>query len=94
MAADKNYTDEMNAIRSDVKALRSDLGKLISALGTDFEAKSDDIKQAAKEKMKMARKKGEDGLLHVERTVEENPMTSIMAALGIGFLIGAFLNRR
>lgn len=94
MAADKNYSSEIDAIRSDVKSLRDDVSALVSALGSDLGAKGDDIKQAAAERIKKARKKGEDGLHQVEHVVEENPMTSLMAALGIGFLIGALLNRR
>lgn len=94
MVAEKNYTDEMDAIRKDVKALRNDLGKLVSALGTDLEAKGEDIKQAAREKINTVREKSKDSLHQIEETIEENPMTSLMAALGIGVLIGVFLNRR
>ncbi|GER00128.1 hypothetical protein JCM17845_07510 [Iodidimonas gelatinilytica] len=94
MATEKKYTDEMDALKADVQKLRADIAALVGAFGDDASAKGQEAREAAARRLREARAKSEAGLKQIEGSIEQNPLTALAIALGLGFLVGALLNRR
>ncbi|GAB4574659.1 MAG: hypothetical protein Tsb008_12770 [Rhodothalassiaceae bacterium] len=94
MAAGKDYSAEIDAIKNDVTSLREDIGKLVGALGEDLGERGADARAEALRRFEALEARGRAAGADLERRIEENPLTALAAALGIGFLIGALLSRR
>lgn len=78
--------DEFSALRSEL----SEIGKTVSKLArTATDEGRDRIRAAADHSRDQARQTW--GAF--EKEIEERPMTSIAAALGIGFILGKLLDR-
>lgn len=84
---------ELQELREEFSALKSELseiGKTVSQLArTATDEGRDRIRAAADQSREQARQTW--GAF--EKEVEERPMTSIAAALGIGFILGKLLDR-
>ncbi|GAK32541.1 hypothetical protein JCM17846_22490 [Iodidimonas nitroreducens] len=94
MATEKNYATEIDAIKGDVHQLREDISALLSAFGDDAGESGAQAREAALAKLRQARAQGTAHLQQVEKSIEDNPLIALAGALGLGFLIGALLNRR
>jgi len=92
--ANRDYSSEIDALKTDVKSLRDDIASLVGALGEDLEQRGEGARHAAAERLRRAQAQGKESLDEVERSIERNPLTALATALGIGFLIGALLGRR
>lgn len=94
MATNKDYATEIDAIKADMTALRDDVRGLVAVLGDDLGERGAKAREEALKRFSELRARGAKVGSEVERTIEENPLTALAAALGIGFLIGALISRR
>ncbi len=87
----------MLPLRRNLSALRKDLAALTQALTDDARSRVNSAAQAATEGIRAARKdiedKGRESVAAVSHQVQENPITSILTAAGVGFVLGALLRR-
>lgn len=87
----------MQKIETDLKRLQADIVNLTKAVSGDVENGVDSFAKAADEHLDeaatYARVLGAEGKEKVSNTVTSNPLASLAAAAGIGFVIGAVLRR-
>ena len=97
--------EDFEALQKDLRALRSDMDRLVASLTQEQKAKADRLKASAEEVYGKAREKARDSLDNaaalgrelvatLERSVAERPLTTLLAAFGVGMAIGHFLRRR
>lgn len=88
---------ELSKLRDDVVSLAGTLRDITSdEVHATVDAIRDRLDKAAAEAHKAARRAnaGVHGAADaIEGAIEEHPFTSILIALGLGFLIGAFMRR-
>ena len=96
---------DVNALRKDIEALRGDLESLAkniksmgegkiqqaSALGT---AKIDELRSELERRVDDLREQGRESVATVERTIQEKPLMTLLAAFGAGMLIARLLERK
>ena len=96
---------DVNALRKDIEALRSDLESLAknikslgegkiqqaSALGT---AKIDGLRSEIERRVDDLREQGRESVATLERTVQEKPLMTLLAAFGAGMLMARLLERK
>ena len=103
MAQEKDLQEELATLKADVNKLREDVGDLLGVLrelGADkmTSAKSslDDELERRREEIRAAlsgaRAKGAQAADAVEGEIAQHPLSSVMAAFGIGFLIARLLD--
>lgn len=73
---------EVQSIRDDVDQLKQDLRSLLEGLGEEGRAKVHSLETRMYSEKDRA-----------EQCIREHPMTSVVAALGVGVLIGGLLRR-
>lgn len=76
-----NPRDDLEAIKADMRELREDLRKLANSVGDRAVGEAREFRGSVQEKV-------EEQLQGVERYVETRPLTSILAAFGVGLLVG------
>lgn len=104
-----NYERAVDTLWKDFKELRTDLKAVIDALhSTARERVRDHVDDArnraseaatrgaerVREAAASAAQAGQNALQRVRTTVEERPVLSLLAAIGIGALIGGLFHRR
>jgi ElaB/YqjD/DUF883 family membrane-anchored ribosome-binding protein len=76
----------------EMKALRDDLAALAGTVKDMAAQRAEAVVGAAKETMKMtaaeAQRRGEAMALEVEDMIRERPLTSVLVAVAVGYLIG------
>ncbi|RMD86609.1 MAG: hypothetical protein D6807_09360 [Alphaproteobacteria bacterium] len=92
--ANKDFTTEIDAIKGDVSKLREDMKALVEAVGETLEERGEEARARAAERLKAARERGEESLDELGKSIEQHPLTAVLTALGIGFLVGALVSRR
>lgn len=92
--AEPKYSEDVDALKADVKALRDDLARLVGAVGDDLEGQGDAARADMRRRLDSVRARGQATLDDIESRIERNPLTALATALGIGFLIGALLGRK
>ena len=99
-AGDRSYQTleaELSKLRDDVASLAGTVRGIASdEVHATVDAIRDRLDKAAGEARKAARRAkagANDAADALEGAIEEHPFTSILIALGLGFLIGAFLRR-
>ena len=103
MATDTNLQNELETLKADVAKLRSDVGELVDtlkALGVEkvsgAKASLDEELEKRREELRDALKgvkaRGERAASAVEGEITEHPMSSVVAAFGMGFLIAKLLD--
>ena len=92
------------ALEAELAKLRDDIGSLaktVRDLGSG-EAQAvvdavrdrlDKVSAEARRASRRARAGAQDAADTVQHAIEDNPLTSVLIALGLGFIIGAFLRR-
>jgi ElaB/YqjD/DUF883 family membrane-anchored ribosome-binding protein len=97
MATD-DINKEMNQIKADINALREDVASLVRALK---DAGMEQGRQAYDQAYESVRQAGEsvgnrasDAYSAFGREVEQRPLTSVLSAFGIGFVVGMLLDHR
>lgn len=106
---DRDFRDEVDALRSDLKSVREDIGRLRAAGGEAAE----EAVQAARRRLedeagrlmdRLRGRRGETGgegeaaarnvFADVQEEFRERPTTTLLASFGVGVLVGWMLRRR
>jgi ElaB/YqjD/DUF883 family membrane-anchored ribosome-binding protein len=97
---DDGLRDDVDRIKADLGSLKSDLTDLTKALvdfGKDTVRGAKDEAQGKVEQLRGAverlRARGSDIMDDVEERVTANPTVSLLAAFGLGFILGKVLDR-
>ena len=89
---------DFEQLRENFQTLRGHLGKVgesrLSEAGAKGREHIDEIETMMKSLAQDLRVRGELGVAKVEDTIRERPMTSLLAAFGIGMLISMLLTGR
>jgi len=103
MAREKDIQKDIEAIRADIAALSDTLGRLASAVHDARSTMRDSMKTAAKDAAKETAGAGEElfadtvklgsdtadaAVSSLDAIIRRNPITAVLTALGIGFLLG------
>ncbi|QGT78445.1 DUF883 family protein [Guyparkeria halophila] len=106
-APQKDNNAELEAVKADLAQLRGDVGDLLKAFKEQNEARvrdragqaRDEVKAAFDEGMEtlnrgyqQARQHGEKRVEEAEQLVGNHPLTSVVAAFGVGFVIAKLLD--
>lgn len=100
-----NVTDELKndiaKLRDDFKGLGDDVKKLLELktawagkVGTTIGHEASDAWADVQKKLKIARSRGEKAVDDVTLQIEDHPWGSILAAAGVGVIIGLLIHRR
>ena len=103
MATETNLHEEMETLKADVAKLRSDVGDLLDVLKALGAEKVGDAKATLDEQLERRREELRDALMGakargeraqqaVEGEIADHPLSSVMAAFGMGFLIAKLLD--
>ena len=93
-----NYSEEMDAVKSDLVTLKSDLANLTKSVKADAQTNAAELRDNASIKLKAAQKNAlEAGTKSKEKaqlTIKKSPIASIAATAGLGLIVGALMARR
>ncbi|PZQ17768.1 MAG: hypothetical protein DI565_03235 [Ancylobacter novellus] len=78
-----------SALEADLAALRDDVARLTDTLQSLLADGAATAKNAAREGVDTARAKVEGAAEDLSDAVVENPLTSVLIALGVGYVVGA-----
>lgn len=99
-STDKSYQDleaELGKLRGDIASLAKtvrDIGSSEAQVVLDaVKDRLDKVSTEARRASRRAKAGAQDAADTVQGAIEENPFTSVLIALGLGFIIGAFLRR-
>jgi ElaB/YqjD/DUF883 family membrane-anchored ribosome-binding protein len=104
MNASKNTDADYNALRDDLASLKGDMANLISHLGERAASGAQSaangaqgalgmIDERAREALRSASAEGDRAVKAMGQKVEEQPVTALLIALGIGYIGGRLLAR-
>lgn len=104
MVASKNIDSDYNALRDDLAALKGDMANLISHLsdraagGAQSAANGAQsalgmMDDRARDALRSASAEGDRAVKAMGQKVEEQPVTALLIALGIGYIGGRLLAR-
>jgi ElaB/YqjD/DUF883 family membrane-anchored ribosome-binding protein len=90
MATD--YDKAIDSLRADMKDLRGDLRAVVEAIKDSAREKVSDVRERSEERLHEAaenlRNAGKRARKRVAESLEENPLLTILAAIGMGSLVG------
>jgi ElaB/YqjD/DUF883 family membrane-anchored ribosome-binding protein len=99
-STDKSYQaleGELAKLRDDIAALAKTVHDIGSgeaqAVVDSVRERLDKVSAEARKASRRARAGAQEAADTVQGAIEENPVTSVLVALGLGFIIGAFLRR-
>lgn len=84
---------ETEALKKDMEKLRQDLSALAEAVKNSSRQHAREGMDAARAKFDEARREAAGQAEQVGDQIKERPFTSVLAALGIGLLIGKLISR-
>jgi ElaB/YqjD/DUF883 family membrane-anchored ribosome-binding protein len=104
MSAAKTTDTDINALRDDLAALKGDMANLIAHLsdraanGAQSAANSAQsalgmVDERTRDVLRSASAEGDKAIRAVGQKVEEQPVTALLIALGIGYIGGRLLQR-
>jgi ElaB/YqjD/DUF883 family membrane-anchored ribosome-binding protein len=104
MAEQSGLQEEIDALKADLSNLRSDLSELTGAMRemgyskagewrSAFEDEVNERREDLRRAMGSARQRGQAAEDEFERRVGEHPWGSLLAALGVGFLLAKVWDR-
>lgn len=104
-ARDTDGDKDLAALREDLARLREDIASIKGTIAGIGKRSASEAKEAGSAKLGELRdeleqfgdnmySRGHDALAGVERTVHDRPLTSLLAAFGIGLVLSKFLDRR
>ena len=96
---------EFDDLKTDIDKLRADLSSLTKHMKEVGNSAAADAKKAGADKVdelrnelertaQQLKRQGEASVAEVEKTIQEKPLLSLLAAFGVGMLITRFLDRR
>lgn len=93
-----NYTEEMDAVKKDLKTLKADLSKLTESVSSDAKANARDLRDKTAQKFDEAKssavKAGTESRNKAEQAIKDNPIVGVVATAVLGLIAGALLTRR
>lgn len=92
--AQRDFADEIDAIRTDLGSLREDIGKLVGAAGRSASVQVRDGAERMRESADLLMKRGRKGAVAVGRQIEHHPYASLFTALSVGMVLGRLLDKR
>lgn len=101
----KDPNAEIDAIKADIANLREDMSELIQSLKERGKDKTDEVKDKARaqldesierlaEAYQAVKGQGTDFAEQTNKQIEQNPVMSVLTALGVGVLVGSLLSRK
>ncbi len=101
--ADEELRAELEALKEDLARLRADLGGLVEALkeaGAERvegyrERAAEELRrrrEAVEERLGAARERGRQAVEELGEGVGEHPISSLLAAFGVGFILARLLD--
>ena len=95
MAESDNLAKEMEQLKKDLQSLQNDVSSVAKALKDAGVAEGKKAYNQAKGQGEALYARGESAAGAVGSKIDENPLTSVFTAFGVGFIIGSLLlNRR
>ena len=95
--ATTNSGTEVEALKEDMKAVRKDIVALTQALSNEARGSlnraAHSVSDSAHAASQAAQQAGREGVAAVSRQVETHPVTSLLTAAGVGFMLGLLLRR-
>lgn len=88
-----NTDREFKELRKELDGLKSDMGDIAETLGKIARGSAEHGRERIKGAADYSRQQAREALGTVEKEVEERPLTSLAVALGIGFVLGRFIDR-
>lgn len=79
---------------ADIAALKDDVARLTDTLQTLLADGAATARNAAREGVDTARQKATDAADDLSESIEQNPLTAVLIALGVGYVVGALGRRR
>jgi hypothetical protein len=93
----KDVSESVQALKDDLSKFKTDMLELVKSLVHDGQARGTAfgrrLREAAAAKIDHARQAGECRIEHVEERIATHPIASVLAALGVGVLMGRFLRK-
>lgn len=83
---EKSIEKELEALKADLTSVKNDLRDLVDGLVDRAKSETDDITQSARKNIRL-------GVTSVEESIEQNPFTTVLVALGVGMILGKVLSR-
>ncbi|RMG27615.1 MAG: DUF883 family protein [Gammaproteobacteria bacterium] len=101
--ADEALQQELERLKADIARLRADLGAVSEALKATAAAQAEAARERAREKAEQARENlqqkvdealsaGQQVAAQLDRKVADNPMTALLAAFGVGFVLAKMMD--
>lgn len=84
---------EVQELRNEIAALKEELSNIGNTVSNIARSATDEGKDRVRAAAEHSRDQARQTWGAFEKEVEERPMTSIAAALGIGFILGKLLDR-
>lgn len=99
------YEKAVDAMKKDIKDLRDDMKDVVAAIkakaGTYVDETKESLHESAAQRIGQLRdaadaigKRCRDGVKGCTTKIEEHPFTTLLAALGVGVVLGGLLRRR
>ena len=94
---------EIDKLKADIARLREDLGSVTEALKATAAAQAEAAREQARARAEQARETlqekvdealnaGQQAAARLDRKVADNPMTSLLAAFGVGFVLAKLMD--
>jgi len=104
MSSTSTVSDSVQDLHDDMAKLRGDIGGLFQTFIDMGKAEAGEVRaqvenkarrqiDALHEAVEYTRRRGEEAVGMVGHKVEEYPMTTLLGAVGVGFLIGMMIDR-
>jgi ElaB/YqjD/DUF883 family membrane-anchored ribosome-binding protein len=97
MSVMKNTDSDFAALRDDLSLLKNDMAALVTKMSasaaTGAHNAAGQAEQRARELYNTASAEGEKAAKMVSQKVEEQPVTALLLALGIGYITGRMMQR-
>lgn len=101
--ADRNYDDELQALRDDMARLREDIGRLTHAFSSDIGDQAEDMRRSVEDEFRtrreilrarldQARVRGQRKVEDLEESIADHPLGSLATAVGIGFILAKMMD--
>jgi len=96
-SSDDDVEKKMAELKAEIEALTATVNELGKAgykrAKGRVEGEFEGVRRGAAEKAEQVRREVEDRVKSVETTVRDNPMTSVLGAFVIGFILASFFRR-
>lgn len=88
-----SQSPETEAIKKDLEQLRRDLGALTEAFKRSSQQRAQEGAEQARERFNAVRQQAEGQAEEIGSQIKQRPFTSVLAAFGVGLVIGKIIRR-